>query len=1005
MLAVLVFALALSSPADTITGVVRSEGGNPIANARVTLARTRSAAITDNAGRYRIITPSESMGGADTLRVERIGYASAALPVQLVNGAVRIDVSLELQPVALDEIVVTGTAGNQQRRAQAAVVAAVDAADVLARAPVANVMQVLQARVPGLVITETSGMSGSSARINVRGAASISLSNQPLVFLDGIRIDGGSRGLVNVSGAGSVGQAPSALNDLNPSDIESIEIVKGPAAATLYGADASAGVIQIITKKGQLGNRTFTQEILIEYDRITPHFTVPTNFARCVATVVGPDSTNPLCRGRQVGALISDNPAERIDAFRDGWSGTVRYQGRGGGENYGFFASFGFANEQGTTRNNELEQHTGRLNFTVMPASTLTFDASFAISRTEHDLPRSDQDAYGYYVQSVLGSPLTVRDAGAGVFAGGLLFGTSSLESLSSVVSRVSALRTTPTVQVRFAPSPSFVSRLTVGADLIRGRGFQHFPKNDLGWYPGRLSAGNGDVTTTQDDDRTYTIDYLGTVETAFGSQGAITSYLSFGSQYIHRVTDRLSGFGAGLATNAAYLVTNAAVSTVGQEFAETKSQGLFVQEQLGWRERAFLQVGLRADRNSAFGAEVGTFYLPKVGVSWVVSEESFWRAYRSLVPTLRLRGAWGTTGRSPTSGASLRTYQTARFVTDAGQLELGVAPGNPGNPDLKPERGEELEIGFDAGFLDGRFGAEITWFAKTSKDLLVSIPVSPSSGFGTNPLGNIGEVRNRGLEFSLTATPISSAALGLDLSLTGSTLHNEITSLGTSGAFINNFRAFVPGRQIAAWWVHRIRSVDQAQGRVTVSDTAEFAGNQLPSFQANAAFGLRTIHAVRVHALFEHKAGYVVYNATQEFRDRSARTAADVVLSQEEGGYATRERLVRLGPYVSERTGRAVGAANVKEAYLQKGDHVRFRELTLSMPLPSWLVRRARIGDATLSVGARNLALWSAEYEGHDPDVLGTGADAGGLNQLFSADVFTTPPTRRWVVRLNARF
>jgi TonB-linked SusC/RagA family outer membrane protein len=991
--------------AATIRGVVSAEGGSPVANAQVTSLRTGLSATTNAEGGYQINVPTERVvAGPDTLRIDRIGYATTRVPYQLQNGDIRVDVVVALQAVALDRILVTGTAGNQERRAQAAVIGTIDAADLVRQAPVNNVTHLLQARLPGLTVTETSGVTGAAARINIRGAASINLSNQPLVFLDGVRIDGGTRGLVNVSGASTVGQAPSALNDLNPEDIESIEVVKGPAAATLYGADASAGVIQIITKKGRVGSRSFAQEITLEYDQVDPNFVIPSNHASCPASLVTPTSPNPLCRGQDAGTLVSDNPGERIGAFRDGELGSFRYSVRGGGENYGYYGSFGIANESGTTRNNELKQRNGRVNFTFAPSARLTFDASFALTRSEYDLPRSDQDAYSYYLQSILGSPLTVRDNTAdGSLAGGLLFGTSTLESLSSITSRVSALRTTPSLQVRFAPREWFTNRLTLGADVTQGRGFQMFPKNDQGWYPDRLAAGNGDVASTQDDDRTYTVDYLGNVRTAFGD-GRFASNLSFGTQYIHRVTNRLSGAGAGLVTNSAILVTNTATSTVSQGYGEAESLGLFVQEQVGFRDRLFLQVGLRADRNSAFGEDVGTFFLPKVGASWVISEEPFWAGLVSTVPTFRLRAAYGTTGRSPASGAALQTYSTAKYVTDAGGIELGIVPGNPGNPDLEPERGKEVELGFDAELLNGRVGAELTWYNKRSTDLLVTVPVPPSLGFGSN-LGNIGEVVNRGLEFLVRATPVSQSNLVWDVSLNGSTLHNEIVSLGTAGTFINNFRAFVPGHQIASWWVHRIRSIDEANNRVVVSDTAEFAGNQLPTFQANLSSSLLLFNRLQLNALFEHKSGYHVYNLNQEFRDRSARSSANVNLSAEDGGYSATERLRRLGPYISERTGNPVGVGNVKDPYLQEGDHVRFRELTATVFLPVSLVERVGASGASLTVGGRNLGLWFSDYEGDDPDVIGVGTQSSGLNQLFNADVFTTPPARRWIVRLNVQF
>ena len=764
-------------------------------------------------------------------------------------------------------------------------------------------------------------------------------------------------------------------------------------------------MIQIITKRGRVGSRSFSQEITSEYGSVDPNFVMPSNYARCTASLVAPTSTNPLCRGQEVGALIVDDPAERVGAFRNGSSGSLRYNLRGGGENYGFFASFSGTNENGTTRNNEVKQRSGRVNFTFAPSSKLTFDANYAMSKTAYDLPRADQDNFSYFVQSILGSPLTVRDDGAGgAWSGGFLFGTTTLESLSAIQSRVSALRSTPSLQVRFVPLTWFTNRITLGADISQGTGFQLFPKNDFGWYPGRVVGGSGDVSTTQTDDRIYTVDYLGNIAHSFGKDGVLSSNLSLGTQYIRRVANSLSGAGTGLITNSSYLVTSAATSAVGQGYGESKSLGLLAQEQLGYRDRLFVQLGMRADRNSAFGNEVGTFYLPKVGLSYVLSEESFWKDLEAVIPTFRVRAAYGTTGRSPSAGASLQTYQPAKFVTDASGIELGITPGNPGNPSLKPERGKELEFGFDAAFLNNRVGGELTYFNKKSSDVLVSIPVAPSAGFGSS-LGNLGEVVNRGIEFNVHATPVSRHNVHWELAVGGSTLHNEILSLGTAGTFINNFRAFVEGRPIAAWWVYRVRSVDEANKRTIVSDTAEFSGNQLPTFQANLTSSLTLFGRLHINALVERKSGYHVLNLTQEFRDRSSRSSASVNLPAEEGGYSATDMLLRLGPYVTETNKSGVGSSNVKDPYLQKGDHLRLRELTVTYSLPAAVVRSFRATGAAITVGGRNLALWFSDYEGDDPDVLGTGPEASGLNQLFNADVFTTPPSRRWFGRLNLQF
>src|SRR6185503_10525041 len=180
--------------------------------------------------------------------------------------------------------------------------------------------------------------------------------------------------------------------------------VKGPAAATLYGADASAGVIQILTKKGRAGARRFSQRTAFQYDVIQPNFTSFTNYARCTAALVAPTSTNPLCRGNTVGALISDNPIERNDVFNDGWTGSVLYNAQGGGENFGYYASFGGDNTQGTVPGNFLNHRTGRINFNWIANPAISVDAGIGLVCADDRLPQGDQSAYGYMINAGFGT-------------------------------------------------------------------------------------------------------------------------------------------------------------------------------------------------------------------------------------------------------------------------------------------------------------------------------------------------------------------------------------------------------------------------------------------------------------------------------------------------------------------------------------------------------------------------------------------------------------------------
>ncbi len=981
----------------TVTGtVVEARSGNPISGAQVLVVGTRNGTLSNDSGRFRLTNLTTA---SVELEVVMMGYRTHREVVR--TGATNVVIEMTQTAVDLEEIVVTGTAGNQARGAQPAVISRIEAENVVALAPVSTVSQVLKGRVPGITVTESSGTTGASSRINIRGAASLSLSNEPLVFIDGVRMDSGQRGLVDVGG-----QTLSALNDLNPSDILRIEVVKGPAAATLYGADASAGVIQIFTKRGNAGIRGLTQIASFEYGLIQPNFTPYANYASCPAVYTDPANGHPLCSGLAPGAIVSDNPLVREGAFSDGQATSFRYSATGGGADFGYYGSLSVTKEDGTTPNNSLTQRTGRVNFNWIGTEKLSFDAGIGVSSNDAALPPGDQTTFGYLIESGLGSPLSVRYGSDGsTLAGGYLVGTTSVESMSSILSKVKTLRVTPSAKVQYNPTDWFTNRLTFGGDVQRTEATQFYPRNDQGWYFG--DQANGWVREVNSNVDLYTLDYLGNVKWRFGADHQFESDLSFGSQFIQRKVHNLTGTGVGLTTNSSNLVSSAATNTAGEGFSEQKSLGLFLQEQVAYRERLFVQAGARVDRNSAFGSDADAFFLPKFGVSYIMSEEGFWDPLRDVVSTFRLRAAYGTTGRSPSPGASLKTYVAAPYVSDGGSLQPGLVPLNPGNQNLKPERGTEFEAGFDAGFYDDRFGVELTYYNKRTTDLLLQVPQPPSGGFPSRPWQNVGEVLNRGLEVAARARPVSRSYLVWDVSVQGATLYNELVSLGDLEAFTNNYRVFKPGESLGAWYVNRIREVDTENGLVIVSDTAEYLGSQMPSFEGSLQNTFTLPGGVILSAQFNAKFGYRAYNLGQEYRDRYYRNSAKVVLPPGEGGYSGIQLLRRYGPYVGENSGQAIPFTEVKEHYIQPADYIRFAELSLTVPIPSRYLQQFRINSASVTLAGRNLGLWT-QWGGYDPEVLGTGPGTAGsssYNQFFNAEVFTTPPTRRWSARVNIQF
>jgi TonB-linked SusC/RagA family outer membrane protein len=973
----------------TIQGTVTdAASGTPIADARVSIVGSTLQGVTNLRGTYRI---AGVPAGTVTLRVRRIGYKTIETGLTVAAGqAVTSDHALTASVVTLEEVVVTGTAGAQQRRAQAATVSDINVTDLMPVAPITAVSDILQSRVAGVSVTGASGTSGTSSQIRVRGVSSISLSNEPLVYIDGVRLADGAAAQWFTGG-----QSYERLNDLDPEDIESIELVKGPAAATLYGADASTGVIQVITKRGRPGAGRFAQSVTLDYHSIDRNFTPRTNYARCSATQV----TNPdvlLCFGQPALTLVSDNPLLREHAFRTGQNVGVGWSGRGGGANYGYYTSLNRETEDGVLPNNAFERSSGRVNFNWVPSPTLTLDAGVGMTVSLTDLPDNDNNIFGWLGNAHLGLPTTrtVVDTGPNGWFGR----ERDVAAMSAIENTRQTHRTIASATANWSPRPWFRNRFTVGADWSREEERRFLPKNLRGSYP----INSGQIQEARRGIERYTVDYLGNIERDLAAN--VVSNLSFGFQLIDTRTDLVFATGEGLTVNSNNVVTGASLRSGGQEWRLQRLIGLIGQWQVGLNNRLYGQLGLRFDNASSFGREASWVTLPKVGASWVVSEEPFWKF--AFINTLRLRAAWGTTGRIPDAGSALTTLQSTPYY-DGTLVQPGAVSLNQGNSGLRFERGEEFEGGFDASLWRDRIGFEVTYFDKVSKDLILQRPLPPSEGFVENQFVNIGAMVNRGLELAVRAMPVNTPAVSWDIRLGANTLHNEVTDMGAIAPFgtLNRVQA---GVQLGAWWTRKILSIDTTTGIVRVTEQPVFAGNVLPTLEANLSSNLTLRRNLRLYGMIDTKRGHKVRNFTDFFREtqlvRSDNRLDTLKLSRYErlrryGNLATGQPAF-LTPLDSAKT-----VNDVQEAYIQDGDFVRLRELSLTYTLPPAWARAFHAQTASISAGGQNLAIWT-KYEGYDPEVVSNTAGASSTGAAFNRDdFFTQPPVRRWVFRINLTF
>jgi TonB-dependent starch-binding outer membrane protein SusC len=968
----------VAQAAAVLSGRVSEEGsGRPLASAQITIEGTTLGAITDDDGKYRIIAVP---AGAQKVNVRLIGYSAQQRVIEIpAEGDVSANFTLVRQAISLSQVLVTGTAGRQEMRAQGATVASVNVGKISEVTPVKSVTDVISGRIAGVSVTQGSGVSGSGQQIRIRGASSISLSNEPLVYVDGIRID-------TKQTAVAAGAVVNPLNDMDPNEIESVEIVKGPAAATLYGADASAGVIQIITKRGMAGS-PFRKTLSLATSRLDPTFTPLTNFAACRAQDL---TTATLCKGRGVGDIVSDQPMVRYGLPNRGHQTSLNGSVRGGGASYGFFSSVGVDKEQGMFPNNTYDRLSARLNYNIQPTKAMRVEMNLPLLRVTGDLPVTAGSSAGWTTGGMAGSPLTVGTPTDGWFGA-----NRTPAAISSILHEINSVRLIPDVKLSWNPSEHFRNRLTVGADLSSVKSNEFFPRNSNGWYS--ASQNLGIIREDRRDLQRATANYLGTLDLGLGR--GWNSTLSFGSEIQADVEDLTYALGNQLTTNSARSVSAAAQVSGGQTVIRDRRVGFYGQWEPNFEERIYLQLGLRADRFAAFGASAPWFYSPSARVSYVLSDEPFFSI--DWIKSLRLRAAFGTTGRAPTAGASLQTYSAAPYLTGPNQVASGIVPLNPGNPKLQAERGQEFEAGLDASLFNERLGVELTFYDKNTKNLLLRVPQPPSLGFQENAYRNIGQVLNRGIELTTRTKLITSDRFSWQLDAGANTLRNEIIDLGGVAAFssirfgtVNSVRQ---GRQVGAFYTNRIRSVDTGTGVAVVSDSLEYVGNLLPTFEGNLASTFTFFRKLRLYTQFDTKRNFYLYNATAAYRERNFGIAENAVRRNEV--LTPEERLRHFGPYVTE-SGAPIGSGTVLEPYLEKADFIRLNEISLSYQLPDKVAGKIMgAHSASLSVSGRNVALWS-NYSGFNPDVQNE------LDALAGrADFFTLPPPRRLGLRLDLTF
>lgn len=660
-----------------------------LVGARIEVLGTARIAYSSSVGEFRLgyLRP-----GRYQIQVNTTGYRTLIQEVEVPeDGIARPLFRLTRTAIPLDELVVTGRSRAATRVETGAAVATIHTARLDA-APISNMSQLLQSRVPGMNVLPSGGKPGQGSRIILRGVRSIARDIQPLIMVDGVRIDNSAvNGLHGRLGTRHIGgESWAGIDDLNPDDIDRIEVLRGPAAATLYGSEGAAGVINIITKQGVGDRQSFS--FRTEYGL---------NDSPRDAWQITPSS----------------------DWFYDQFvrRGTVQNHTasvRGSADRFSYYAGASLRRDEGILPQSGTDHWTFRANMRAMPKQSIAISVNTGFALREVDLPYDGVSSFGLARNGLLGGEIGLN---------------VTPEEILSYDVGLKASRFTAGATIEQVFTPKFAQRVTLGADI--------FNTDNIDYNPyGTLVVEGGKKISHRRHSTILTLDYRGSFEHSFSP--TVHSTTTIGAQGLSRNHAYTMALGHNFAGPGLSTVETAGTTDGDEDRSPVRAYGFYLTEALGIGQRLFLTAGLRFDRHSAFGVNRGFEVYPSASVSYLLSDHDF---FPSAIGTLRLRAAYGKAGQQPGEFASKRTWISVPASGNA----AGMITGNIGNPNLGAEVSTELEGGFDAALLDDRIIVEFTYYRQRTDGALYPVYEAPSAGFPDPQLYNSAQISNSGIELS----------------------------------------------------------------------------------------------------------------------------------------------------------------------------------------------------------------------------------------------------------------
>ncbi len=1043
----------------TITGRVTSDAGAPLASASIFIDGLGAGSLSQPDGRYHFTVAADRVHGQSvTLHARLIGYREQSVRISLNPGTITHDFTLVANPLQLGEVIVTG-AGTSTTREKLGNVINTVSADAIEKSNEPNVVNALSAKAPNVYIVSQSGEPGASSYIRIRGIKSLSGNGQPLFVVDGVPIDNST---IPGEGGDLYGAtSPNRASDISPQDIESIEILKGAAAAAIYGARASDGVVLITTKSGNAGQTRYSLRSSYSFDDVNKAVPLQREYGQGSNGVAG-GCNSPDCQASSLswGPKLDANTSTYDhwgELFHTGHSFDNNLSVSGGNDRTTVYLSLGRLHQNGTiigpnnwyTRNSARLKASYQLFDKVKIGGNVSFTddrGAFAqrggnISglllggmRTSPDFdqfPYLDPDTHLQRSYRFPHPSVTSLTRSRGY--------DNPLFSAYELPSTEETDRTIASLDVTYDPLDWLTFKYTLGGDYIGDNRLTGIPFTasvaPLGQVlRGQINRLQIDHNLTATLTHTFTDDFSGT--------------LTLGQNLNMRRSRNASASGNNLIAPQPFSLNNTVTQTSGEFNSTIHTESYFGQATADLFDQLYLTVALRNDGFSTFGKSNPRAWYPKASAAWTFTNAFGNGDHTGVISYGKLRLAYGETGKEPDVYSTVTTLSSGSFGTGWGDfLNSALAgygglytSGTLGNDNLKPERQKEIEAGVDLGLFDQMADLGLTFYNNNSSDVILSVPRAPTSGY-TSQLLNGARIRNRGWEATFNIRPITNEKLTWEVGLQWA--KNELRVLDLDGAdFINagggTFSDAVPAATVGGTFAFRgfgfvrcgVSSGDnlldndggvidlaadcagKPNGALYIDATGfpvkdpvnRVVGNPNPDWTGS----IRTdLHYGRweLSALVDRKQGGQVANMTRGaltyFGTHASTSRRDVDLTFGKdllpGAVAGPGAGTTVNIGQSWYTGLGSSYSGIVEPFLEDGSYTKLREVAVSYTFDRPWVQRVGFSSLDLRVAGRNLHTWT-NYSGVDPETNLVGA--ASLVQGY--DFFNTPQTRSIVISVG---